>query len=57
MVGFDACLMGNWETLVGLQGLTRYVLASEEVEPEHGWDWTKFAALAKDPKVGATNKP
>jgi hypothetical protein len=52
MIGFDACLMGNWEALVGLQGLTRYVLASEEIEPGHGWDWKDFALLAKNPKVG-----
>jgi hypothetical protein len=46
-VGFDACLMATWEVAVGLQGRARYLLASEEVEPGHGWDHRRIAALRK----------
>lgn len=44
-VGFDACLMANWEVGVALQNRARYLLASEEVEPGHGWDHRSIALL------------
>jgi hypothetical protein len=53
LMGFDACLMGNWETLVALNSLTDYVLASEELEPGHGWDWRAWRALAQQQPVSA----
>jgi hypothetical protein len=50
LIGFDACLMGTWEVAASLAGRARYLLASEEVEPGHGWDHREVAAL----KTGAT---
>lgn len=45
VVGFDACLMGTWEVAASLAGRARYLLASEEVEPGHGWDHRSVAVL------------
>jgi hypothetical protein len=52
MIGFDACLMGNWDTLVALQPLARLLLVSEAVEPGEGWDWGAFARALQPPQVG-----
>jgi hypothetical protein len=49
-VGFDACLMATYETAHALQPYARYLLASEEVEPGHGWDWSAVSV----PEGGAT---
>ncbi|MFZ5891519.1 MAG: clostripain-related cysteine peptidase [Myxococcota bacterium] len=45
LIGFDACLMGTWEVAATLSGRARYLLASEEVEPGHGWDHREIAVL------------
>ncbi|TCP70205.1 clostripain-related cysteine peptidase [Baia soyae] len=42
MIGFDACLMGNVEVAKLLQPYGKYLVASEELEPVHGWDYTPF---------------
>ena len=42
LVGFDACLMATYDVAHDLHGLTKYMTASEEVEPGNGWayvDW------------------
>ncbi len=39
LLGFDACLMANYETALVFQPLSSYYLASEETEPGHGWDY------------------
>ncbi|MHB8129922.1 MAG: clostripain-related cysteine peptidase [Mobilitalea sp.] len=50
MVGFDACLMANIETATALQDYASYMVASEELEPGHGWDYTSaLKALNKKP--------
>lgn len=36
LLNFDMCLMGGYETLSLLSGLTKYVVFSEEVEPGEG---------------------
>lgn len=41
-VGFDACLMGNFETAFALKNSAKYLIASEESEPGTGWDYTKL---------------
>jgi hypothetical protein len=53
MIGFDACLMATYDTVNTLDGLARFMTASEEVEPGLGWnygDW--LTALAKNPAMG-----
>ncbi len=53
LIGFDACLMATYDTVNSLDGLTRYVTASEEVEPGIGWYYTGWVgALAKNPAMG-----
>lgn len=42
LLGFDACLMANYEAIAALQGLASYYLASEELEPGHGWRYTSL---------------
>ncbi len=52
LVGFDACLMATYEVALALRPMANYLLASEELEPGHGWDWERFAVLRDDPKRG-----
>ena len=49
LVGFDACLMGSFETAIALRGSAEYLLASEELEPGHGWDYAALADIKDDP--------
>lgn len=44
LIGFDACLMATYEVAHNLSGVSRTLLASEELEPGHGWDWSTFQA-------------
>jgi hypothetical protein len=43
LLGFDACLLGTWEVAAALSGRVRYLLASEELQPGHGWDFQRLA--------------
>ncbi len=40
IIGFDACLMANLEVASAIKDFATYLLASEEVEPGHGWHYT-----------------
>lgn len=40
LFGFDACLMANLEALYNFRSFSRYYIASEELEPGHGWNYT-----------------
>ncbi len=51
-VGFDACLMGTIETACMLEPYADYLIASEETEPAHGWDYTPWLdALGADSSI------
>ncbi len=53
LIGFDACLMASYETAASLEGFTRYMVASEEVEPHTGWNYSGWVgALAANPAMG-----
>ena len=39
LITFDSCLMGNVESLLMLDGLTRWVIGSPEPIPESGFRW------------------
>ena len=53
LIGFDACLMASIDTAKSLQGFTRYMTASEELEPGNGWEYSGWmGALAKNPAMG-----
>ena len=53
LIGFDACLMGTYDTANMLHGISRYMTASEEIEPGNGWNYTGWlGALAQNPAMG-----
>lgn len=54
IIGFDACLMGQLEVYEALAPFTKYVIASEEVIPGNGWEYTTpFSQLVADPTMSA----
>ena len=51
-IGFDACLMGTVETANILATYADYMVASEELEPGYGWDYTAIGDfLAAHPQA------
>jgi len=51
LVGFDACLMAMIETAYELRDVAPVMVASEELEPGNGWDYTRVARyLTRSPK-------
>ena len=40
LLGFDACLMATYEVASALAPLADRMLASQELEPGHGWDYS-----------------
>lgn len=49
LLGFDACLMATYEVASALAPHADRLLASQELEPGHGWDYTSFAVAAEGP--------
>jgi hypothetical protein len=49
LIGFDACLMGAYEVAASVAPLADYMVASEELEPNEGWDYSAFGILAEQP--------
>jgi hypothetical protein len=50
LIGFDACLMATAEIAANLAPYARYLVASEELEPGAGWNYTPFLnALVANP--------
>lgn len=54
-IGFDACLMGSVEVIRSVQKHAAYLVASEETEPGHGWDYTHWLSQV-GAKPDATNQ-
>ncbi|WP_260430223.1 clostripain-related cysteine peptidase [Burkholderia cenocepacia] len=46
LIGFDACLMATVEVASALSPYADYLLASQELEPGSGWNWTTVVASA-----------
>jgi hypothetical protein len=44
LVGFDACLMATYEVATTLAPYADTLVASQELEPGHGWDYRSFEA-------------
>lgn len=42
LIGFDACLMATWEVADATAPYGRVFVASEETEPDTGWDFDSF---------------
>ncbi len=48
LIGFDTCLMGSTEVGAALSPYARYLVASEEVGPAHGWNFTPVLQALHD---------
>lgn len=53
LLGFDACLMANYEVASAVAPYADRLVASQELEPGHGWDYGSLQALAGDPEATA----
>lgn len=42
LIGFDACLMGMIETAFAMRQIGKIMVASEEIEPGAGWDYSDW---------------
>lgn len=52
LIGFDACLMGNLEVAKSVAPFGRVMVASEELEPADGWNYTPlFRSLTANPMM------
>ncbi len=51
MLGFDACLMATYETASTMQDVADRMVASEELEPGYGWNYTALEAAARGGSV------
>ncbi len=49
LLGFDACLMATYEVASTLAPLANRMLASQELEPGHGWNYGVLQMLNDDP--------
>ena len=48
LIGFDACLMASYEVAAVMSHHADYMLASAELEPGHGWDYSVLADITAD---------
>ncbi|MCU1410453.1 MAG: hypothetical protein JWR04_1160 [Rhodoglobus sp.] len=48
LLGFDACLMATYEVASSLAPLANRMVASQELEPGHGWNYTALDVVADD---------
>lgn len=54
VIGLDACCMATLETALTFSPYARYMVASQEMEPAGGWDYTAAAGLpGTEPKEAA----
>ena len=52
LIGFDACLMGNLEAAKAMAPYGHVMVASEELEPGEGWNFTPtLQTLGRNPKM------
>ncbi len=52
IIGFDTCLMATLDTANAISGFARYMVASQELEPGNGWEYTGWlGALGKKPSM------
>lgn len=53
LLGFDACLMAGYEVASAVAPLADRMVASQELEPGHGWDYRALQVLADEPGTDA----
>ncbi|MBZ5734734.1 hypothetical protein K8Z61_09520 [Nocardioides sp. TRM66260-LWL] len=46
LLGFDACLMAGYEVAAAMAPFADRMVASQELEPGHGWDYSAFEVAA-----------
>ncbi len=46
-IGFDACLMATYDAVIMLKDYADYLIASQELEPGSGWNYSALASLGK----------
>ena len=46
-IGFDACLMASLETAGSCKDYAEYMIASQETEPEAGWNYSFLSRIAR----------
>ena len=52
IIGYDACLMASVEVVAAVKDHFSYLIASEELEPGHGWDYSQLVShFAKNPNA------
>ncbi|MDR2939703.1 MAG: hypothetical protein LBV08_05210 [Clostridiales bacterium] len=51
-LGFDSCLMGSVEMSVVASDYANYLIASEDLEPGAGWDYSFLSVFNKNPNIG-----
>lgn len=51
LVGFDACLMASYEVASVMADHADYMIASEELEPGHGWNYAALDVIAQNPEA------
>lgn len=57
IIGFDACLMATADTAASIAPYADYMVASQELEPGNGWQYTRWLnALAKN-CIATDNQP
>ena len=56
LIGFDTCLMQNFDLAYKLEPYADYFLASEETESGFGWNYTLgFSELAMNPGMSTAD--
>lgn len=45
LLSFDACLMSSYISIVEFKELAHFYLASEDLEPGHGYDWSTLKPI------------
>ena len=56
MIGMDACLMGSLEVAKAMSSYGSYLIASEESEPGHGWNYEELLTwLGENPNATFKN--
>ena len=53
LLGFDTCLMSAYEVALQLAPYAEKLLASEETEPGHGWQYTYYKVQSGTSDRGA----
>ena len=55
-IGFDACLMSSLEVAGQLEPYAEYMIASQETEPDFGWDYSFLTDIGKDSNGAETGR-